>query len=201
MNGKRTNNNLLLLLVGVIALLATSLGFIQLRWLDAFTKINEQRLRTSLNIGTIQVINSARIEASILFSILNLTGGEVEERDFSRFARDLDIWGASTDFDDLIDAVFLLEAADSSSGVLTVSRWMTEEETFSAIPTPLLMDELISALNRGDKTAFDEIESLMHDGGIYLMRLPVPAPLPKGADGEDLPAPPADRGCGRACAV
>ncbi|MBI9101535.1 MAG: HAMP domain-containing histidine kinase [Spirochaetales bacterium] len=163
----------LIFIIIIIAILAIGLGFLQLKWINSFSKSSEVRLRSSLNNSMLQILNSTKIDTSILYSVIYLTDKEVEEKDYTRFERDLESWRTNTTFKELFKTAYL--TVPSSNDEFQYYRWDRNKADFMPIPSPAFFEKVWKNFTDGSLQGLKELEKEIRREGIFLISPVMPA--------------------------
>ena len=170
--------DILIIVIIIIALLAVGLGFLQFKWINNFSRSSELRLKASINNSTLQALNSARIETSILYSVVYVSIKELDTSDFSRFNGDLDLWKERTSFSSLLENIYLF-LPDTETDNYTLKEWNNTKEDFLPAENPLPFSGLLTKMSTADnvsvKNSLKEFEKEMQKTGMYMINPIVPA--------------------------
>ena len=177
--------------IGIIALLAMVLGFIQYSWIDDLSRADTRRFQVSMNVAAAQVLISASMETSILLSFLYLTGEEYEGNQLQRFQDELELWREHTEFPGLLETIYLMEIDSDFSG-FRFSEYETEEGGFRPAACPELLERYFRAKLDQETETRKGLETELLENGFLINSFPSPvksSPLPvrNGGTGRSIP--------------
>ena len=171
-NHKKTDP--LLILVGVIALLAVFLGYLQMGWTDAFAKTTERKLRSTMNSQIGMALHSTQMELSILLSLMDIAQTDREDANYSGFAEELKVWKESTRFPSLFQNAYLITRREDSAPQNRMFQWDAPYGTFVPSPVSPLVKEWLESMTHRDHGAILRVEERMNQQGLFFLPLTPP---------------------------
>jgi signal transduction histidine kinase len=134
-------------LVFTIFLLAvgTVLAVLQVGWVNAASRAEEQRVRGTLDMGAMRVRFEAEDEIQVLLSLLRVSADDLARRDWSRAAEAAAFWHETASFPKLLVSAYIARFPLTSAGY----SYSQDTGEFAACSLPSsIRDEIAASLSR-----------------------------------------------------
>jgi hypothetical protein len=144
----------------------TVLAVLQIGWVNAASRAEEERARGALALGAARVRTEAEDEVRVLLSLLRVSARDLAGRDWTRAVEATEFWYQTARFPSLLRAAYIVRFPVPDSA-LVYSR---ESSAFEDSPLPADIRDGVAATQERAATGFRPSASKeLADGGILFV--------------------------------